>query len=69
MSDEWTMVAVAEVQPGDRVRHRGFEFEVGRVDQNFLGRDNMVCMIEDTPDRWHAYPAQTSAEVEVLRTA
>jgi hypothetical protein len=69
MSDEWKTVEVTEVKPGDRVRHRGFEFEVGRVDQNFLGRDNMVCMIEDTPDRWHAYPAPATAEVEVLRSA
>ena len=22
-----------------------------------MGRDEMVCLIEDTPDRWHAYPA------------
>ena len=67
MSDDWTKVAAADVAAGDRVRHRGFEFVVGRVDRNFLGRENMVCLIEDTPERWHAYPAPVDTEVEVLR--
>jgi hypothetical protein len=67
MADEWTMVAVGEVQAGDMVRHRGFEFVVARVDSPFLGRDEMVCFIEDTPTRWHAYPARRVDEVEVRR--
>jgi hypothetical protein len=67
MSDGWATVAATEVQAGDRIRHRGFEFEVGRVDANFLGREQMLCFIEDTPERWHAYPAQVTAEVEVRR--
>jgi hypothetical protein len=67
MSENWTTVAASEVAVGERVRHRGFEFVVGRVDRNFLGREGMLCLIEDTPDRWHAYPAAATAEVEVLR--
>jgi len=25
----------------------------------------MVCFIEDTPTRWHAYPAARAQEVEI----
>jgi len=25
----------------------------------------MVCLIEDTPQRWHAYPAVLGGDVEV----
>jgi hypothetical protein len=67
MSDAWTTVAVSEVKPGDFVRARGFEFEVGRIDPKFMGRDEMVCLIEDSPTRWHAYPMPLTGEVEVRR--
>ncbi len=46
------------------MRYRDSEFEVARIDANFLGRASMVCLIEDTPTRWHAYPAPLTAEVE-----
>jgi len=64
-SGSWTATPAAEVQPGDRVRHAGHEFTVARVDRPFLGRDGMLCFIEDTPDRWAAYPAPVAAEVQV----
>jgi hypothetical protein len=67
MSDEWTTVTVSGIKAGDLVRARGFEFEVGRIDSKFLGRDEMVCLIEDSPTRWHAYPMPLTAEVEVKR--
>jgi hypothetical protein len=67
MSDAWQTVPASDVKAGDQVRYRGFEFAVGRVDPRFLGRDEMLCLIEDTPERWHAYPAPTTAEVEVRR--
>jgi hypothetical protein len=67
MSDSWTEVTVADIKPGDRVRFRGSEFEVARVDVPFLGMDSMGCLIEDTPSRWHAYPGQLSGAIEVLR--
>ena len=50
---------------GDVVRYAGQEFTVARVDAPFLGRDEMVCLIEDTPERWHAYPAAVGGDVEV----
>ena len=64
MSDSWTTVTVTDIRPGDRIRHREQEFEVARIDSPFLGLDSMVCFIEDTPDRWMAYPASKTAEVE-----
>ena len=66
MSD-WQTLPITDVRPGDRIRLRGSEFEVGRVDSPFLGMDQMVCVIEDTPARWHAYPAGKAEQVEVLR--
>jgi hypothetical protein len=65
MADEWQTKKVDDVQPGDVVRYRDQEFTVARVDAPFLGRDQMVCMIEDTPTRWHAYPAPLGVDVEV----
>jgi hypothetical protein len=29
--------------------------------------DQMVCFIEDTPTRWHAYPGGKAESVEALR--
>jgi hypothetical protein len=65
MADNWKTTSVEAVQAGDRVRYAGQEFTVARIDAPFLGRDEMVCFIEDTPERWHAYPAPRGREVEV----
>jgi hypothetical protein len=67
MAESWTTVKAADVRPGNRVRVRGSEFLVARIDSPFLGRDDMVCFIEDTPERWHAYPAAKAGDVEVQR--
>ena len=67
MASTWQTLPITDVRPGDRIRLRGSEFEVGRVDSPFLGMDQMVCVIEDTPTRWHAYPAGKAEAVEVLR--
>ena len=66
MAGEWQTVTVDQLGVGDRVRFRGAEFEIARIDQRFLGRDSMVCLIEDTPARWHAYPAPLTGEIERL---
>jgi len=66
MADEWQTVTVDQLAVGERVRYRGFEFDIARIDPKFLGRDAMVCLIEDTPTRWHAYPAQLTGEIERL---
>jgi hypothetical protein len=62
---EWKSSKVDDVRPGDVVRYAGREFTVARVDQKFLGRDEMVCLIEDNPERWHAYPAVLGGDLEV----
>ena len=64
MADDWTTVTVDQLAVGDRVRFRGSEFDIARIDPRFLGRDAMVCLIEDTPTRWHAYPAPVTGEIE-----
>ena len=64
MSEQFESVGVGDVQVGDVVRFRDAEFTVARIDQKFLGMDAMVCLIEDTPERWHAYPAPVDATLE-----
>jgi hypothetical protein len=58
-------LTVADVQPGDRVRHARREFDVARVQSPF--QTELVCLIEDTPTRWCAYPVGVTMEIEVLR--
>ena len=65
MADTWTTTTAASVKPGDRVRLYGQELAVTRVDDPFLGRDNMVLLVESTDQRWHCLPAGTDADVEV----
>lgn len=67
MAAKWISVPVPEVRIGERIRFRNTEFDVARVDSPFLGLDQMVCFIEDSPTRWHAYPGSKAQEVEVLR--
>ena len=64
MSEAFESVGVGEVLVGDTVRYREAVFTVARIDQKFLGMDAMVCLIEDTPERWHAYPAPIDGTLE-----
>jgi hypothetical protein len=69
MDIAWVMATADDVTVGDRVRYRGtHEFVVARIDENLLGRTDLVCLIEDSPERWHAYPARRSEPVERLAT-
>ena len=68
MADTWSTITIDDIRAGDHVRlQSGHEFDVARVDSPFLGMDAMVCLIEDTPTRWHAYPAAKEGEAEVRR--
>ena len=68
MSDAWSSVSVGEVAPGDHVRVYGaIELDVTRIDAPFLGRDEMVLLVESTDERWACAPVPTSSEVEVRR--
>jgi len=66
MSEQWATKTAGQVAAGDRVRVRGVEITVARVDGSFLGRDGFIAFIEDTPERWLKVPTPADAEVEVL---
>jgi glutathione peroxidase len=69
-SPTWATRLAREVVPGDRVIVAGgAELTVARIERRFLDRDELICLIEDTPTRWFAQPLQLTAEVQVLNTA
>ncbi len=66
MADQWRTVSASVVQPGDRVRARGDELLVSRIESPFLGRAEMIAFIEDSSERWFKRPVPIDSEVEVL---
>jgi hypothetical protein len=63
----WSIRPASETEVGDRVRlPNGAELTVTRVEEAFLGREELICLIEDTLARWLAQPVTRDAEVEVL---
>jgi glutathione peroxidase len=63
----WIPTPAAKVRSGDRVRlPSSVELTATRVEMPFLGLDDLVCLIEDTPARWLAHALGTDAEVQVL---
>ena len=60
------MTTAVEVEPGQKIRLYGQDLLVTRVDHPFLGRDNMVLLVESTDERWHCLPAGTDTEVELI---
>ena len=62
---DWSPTPAGEVRPGQRIRVRGTELLVTRVDRPFLGRDDMCCFVESTDERWACMPAPLTADVEV----
>jgi hypothetical protein len=70
VSDEFQATPALEVKPGDRVRMRtGTVITVTRIEPRFFGNDEMICLIEDTDERWRAQPVRTDAEIDVLQAA
>jgi hypothetical protein len=66
---EFQATPALEVRPGDQVRMRtGTVITVSRIEPRFFGNDEMICLIEDTDERWRAQPVRTDAEIDVLRT-
>ena len=65
MTQTWTTVPASAVKPGDRVRAAGDELTVTRIQSSFLGRSNLLALIEDSPQRWYKRPVPADAEVEV----
>jgi hypothetical protein len=67
MSNQWKPAKSTDVQPGDRVRTAdGTELDATRIERPFLGRENMLAYIEDTPERWLKRPVPVDADVEIL---
>jgi hypothetical protein len=67
---EFRPTPALEVKPGDRVRMRtGTVITVTRIRPRFFDNDEMICLIEDTDERWRAQPVRTDAEVDVLRVS
>jgi len=66
MSDSWKTVKADKVRIGDSVRTQtGQLVLVSRIESPFLGRPNMLALIEDTEDRWFKQPLSADADVEV----
>jgi hypothetical protein len=64
---DWRSAKGADIRAGDRVRTAdGQELEVSRVEPAFFGMDNMIALIEDTPERWFKRPMPVDADVEIL---
>jgi hypothetical protein len=63
-----TTKPAADVVPGDRVRlASGREMDVTRIERGFLGRDDLVCFVEDTRECWFAQALFVTADVVVVR--
>jgi hypothetical protein len=60
-------VPAVDVRIGDRIRSRGLELTVSRIDRPFLGRDDMLAFVEDTELQWLKLPVAVDAEVERLQ--
>jgi hypothetical protein len=61
------IVKATEVQLGDRIRARsGVELTVTRIDEEFMGRANMLAFVEDSEEQWFKMPALRDGEVELV---
>ena len=61
-------VKATEVQLGDRLRARsGAELTVTRIDEEFMGRANMLAFVEDSEEQWFKMPALRDGDVELVR--
>jgi hypothetical protein len=45
----------------------GTVITVTRIQERFLDSDQMICLIEDTDERWRAQPVRLDAQIEVFR--
>jgi hypothetical protein len=69
MAEQWERRPANQVVVGDRVRARGAEITVARIETSFLGREGTIAFVEDLPARWLKVPTPRDADVEVLREA
>jgi glutathione peroxidase len=68
LSDAWETSRADTIRVGDRVRPReGFELTVTRIDTPFLGREQMLALIEATGERWLKVPVAADQLVAIRR--
>ena len=61
-------VTATDVRLGDRLRDRsGTELTVTRIDEEFMGRADMLAFVEDSEEQWYKMPALRDGEVELVR--
>jgi hypothetical protein len=61
-------VKATAVHLGDRLRARsGAELTVTRIDEEFMGRANMLAFVEDSEKQWFKMPALRDGDVELRR--
>jgi hypothetical protein len=66
MSDSWKSTPISDVQVGDVVRTQSGEvIVVSRIEPAFMGIDEMVAFIEDTPSRWFKCPQPVAGQIDV----
>jgi hypothetical protein len=60
-------VKATEVRLGDRLRARpGAPLTVTRIDEEFMGRANMLAFVEDSEEQWFKLPAVRDGDVELV---
>ena len=65
----WVPAQAGEVHPGERVRlGSGTVMTVSRVESPFLGQEALVCLIEDSAERWLAQPMPKTDQLEIARS-
>jgi hypothetical protein len=63
------VVKASAVRIGDRIRAREtIELTVTRIDEAFMGREEMLAFVEDSNAQWLKLPAGRDAEIELLST-
>jgi glutathione peroxidase len=63
----WSTRPVQDVRVGDRViTPSGNELTVSRIEERFLDREDLICLIEDTAARWLAQPVRVTDDVQIL---
>lgn len=60
-------VKATEVQLGDRLRARsGDELTMALIDEEFMGRADMLAFVEDSDQQWRKLPALRDGDVELV---
>jgi hypothetical protein len=70
VSDLVTTIRVGDILEGDRVRNgAGMELTVTRIDEAFMGRPNLLALVEDSEMQWLKIAAPRDWDVELISRA